>query len=70
MELLSSLVGARSARNQTINNENMSCSMYDVSSPMQLSQETPKRSALVRKACMHMRRRLRCLAETACSLQD
>ncbi len=43
------------ARNQRLDNKNMSCIMSDVNSPMQLSQDTPKRSAMVRKACMHMR---------------
>ncbi len=69
MELLSSLFGSRSIRNQKVDNENMSGIMSEVNSPMQLNQETPERSAMVRKVCMHMRRRLRCLAETARSPQ-
>ncbi len=69
LELLSSLFGSRSIRNQKVDNENMSCIMSEVNSPMQLNLETPERSAMFRKVCMHMRRRLRCLAETACSPQ-
>ena len=50
MELLSSLFGSRSIRNQKVDNENMSCIMSEVNSPMQLNQETPERLAMV--ACI------------------